>query len=196
MGLSVSSRTLLNATANGALMRKTEDAAFELLEELALNNDHGPAERQIRRHNVNSVDTDAVQTLTTQVANLTRQLQNGCLSMNSGQTASVLCIWGQGPHPSEPCQVGNAMKTESMPMDQANFVGNFNRQQNNPYSDSYNPSWKNHPNFSWNNTHNAMPTQRAPQPHREKKVDLEKMMAKMAEHTNNFMAETKIALQN
>ena len=29
-------------------------------------------------------------------------------------------------------------------------MGNFNRQlQNNPYSNTYNPEWKQHPNFSW-----------------------------------------------
>ena len=71
------SRTLLNAATNGALIRKIEDATFALLEELALNNDHGPAKRYILRRNVNSVDTDAVQTLVAKVVNLTRQLQNG-----------------------------------------------------------------------------------------------------------------------
>jgi hypothetical protein len=29
----------------------------------------------------------------------------------------------------------------------ANYVGNFSI--NNPYSSTYNPGWKNHPNFSW-----------------------------------------------
>ena len=51
---------MVNAAANGALMSKTEDATFALLEELAVNNDHGPTKRQI-----SSVDTDAVQTLAT-----------------------------------------------------------------------------------------------------------------------------------
>ncbi|KAH9801189.1 hypothetical protein KPL71_000934 [Citrus sinensis] len=35
-----------------------------------------------------------------------------------------------------------------------NYVRNFNRQpQNNPYSNTYNPDWKQHPNFSWS-SHN------------------------------------------
>ena len=37
--------------------------------------------------------------------------------------------------------------------------------------------------------------QQAP-PTREKKADLESLMAKMEEHTNSFMAETRTALQN
>ena len=35
-----------------------------------------------------------------------------------------------------------------------NYVGSFNRQnQDNPYSNTYNPGWRHHPNFSWSNQH-------------------------------------------
>ncbi|XP_075499729.1 uncharacterized protein LOC142538253 [Primulina tabacum] len=37
-----------------------------------------------------------------------------------------------------------------------NFVGNQWRQQSNPYSSTYNPGWKNHPNLSWKNTENSL----------------------------------------
>ena len=41
-------------------------------------------------------------------------------------------------------------------MEQANYVGNQfqKRQANNPYSNTYNPGWRNHPNFSWSNNNN------------------------------------------
>ena len=33
-----------------------------------------------------------------------------------------------------------------------NYMGSFNRQnQDNPYSNTYNPGWRQHPNFSWTN---------------------------------------------
>ena len=33
-----------------------------------------------------------------------------------------------------------------------NYVGSFNKQnQDNPYSNTYNPGWRQHPNFSWSN---------------------------------------------
>ena len=33
-----------------------------------------------------------------------------------------------------------------------NYVGNFNRQnQSNPYLNTYNTGWRQHPNFSWSN---------------------------------------------
>ncbi len=41
------------------------------------------------------------------------------------------------------------------PIEQMNYVnngGNFNqRQPNNPYLNTYNLGWRNHPNFSWSN---------------------------------------------
>ncbi|XP_075475703.1 uncharacterized protein LOC142509842 [Primulina tabacum] len=46
-----------------------------------------------------------------------------------------------------------------------NFVGNQWRQQSNPYSSTYNPGWKNHPNLSWKNTENSLnPTHIPPLP--------------------------------
>ena len=36
-----------------------------------------------------------------------------------------------------------------------NYVGNYNaggyNRGNNPYSNTYNPEWRQHPNFSWSN---------------------------------------------
>ncbi|KAE8726736.1 hypothetical protein F3Y22_tig00006396pilonHSYRG00002 [Hibiscus syriacus] len=32
-----------------------------------------------------------------------------------------------------------------------NYVGNYNRGNNNPYSNTYNPGWRQHSNFSWEN---------------------------------------------
>ena len=42
-------KNLVNAAAGGALMNRTEEAAFTLLEEMALNNKYGGAECSILR---------------------------------------------------------------------------------------------------------------------------------------------------
>jgi hypothetical protein len=40
---------------------------------------------------------------------------------------------------------------------QANYVGHNNYPpKNNPFSNTYNPGWRNHPNFSWSNNQNAL----------------------------------------
>ncbi|XP_075499738.1 uncharacterized protein LOC142538265 [Primulina tabacum] len=40
--------------------------------------------------------------------------------------------------------------------DSVNYVGNQGRQQYNPYSFSYNPGWRNHPNFGWRQSENTV----------------------------------------
>ncbi|MED6202648.1 hypothetical protein PIB30_107644, partial [Stylosanthes scabra] len=44
-----------------------------------------------------------------------------------------------------------ANATNQTSMEQVNFMRNPSRQQSNPYSNNYNPGWRNHPNFSWSN---------------------------------------------
>ena len=49
------------------------------------------------------------------------------------------CNWCGGAHLSDECTN----------IEQAQFVSNYNRAQNNPYSNTYNSGWRNHPNFAW-----------------------------------------------
>ncbi|MED6202225.1 hypothetical protein PIB30_103178 [Stylosanthes scabra] len=57
--------------------------------------------------------------------------------------------------------------------EQVNYMGNQPRPpQNDPYSNTYNPGWRNHPNFSWggnqgqrsNNNRQQQPFQQPPPP--------------------------------
>ena len=65
----------------------------------------------------------------------------------------VSCNLCSGPHESVDCQAGNPFAPRSS--EQVSFVNynrNFNNQprpQNNPYSNTYNPHWRNHPNLLW-----------------------------------------------
>jgi len=60
------------------------------------------------------------------------------------QLQSHVCDLCVRCHFSGDCQVG-----------QANYVNNFQR-SNNPYSNTFTPAWKNHPNLSWGNNNNVM----------------------------------------
>ena len=42
--------------------------------------------------------------------------------------------------------------------EQVNVVDNFKRASPNPYSQTYNSSWRNHPNFNWRNDNHAQPS--------------------------------------
>ncbi|XP_035845295.1 uncharacterized protein LOC118491547 [Helianthus annuus] len=61
-------------------------------------------------------------------------------------------------------QVGD-FPTGEMSHEHVDFMGNQYRPQNNPYSNTYNPGWKNHPNFSWKpDASNLHPPRFAPRP--------------------------------
>ncbi|CAL1365876.1 unnamed protein product [Linum trigynum] len=62
-----------------------------------------------------------------------------------GKQAVMSCDWcSSTSHEMAECQ---AMKEATTPEDQVNFVANA--RVNNPYSNTYNPVWRNHPNFAW-----------------------------------------------
>lgn len=65
------------------------------------------------------------------------------------QIAELSCVYYGEEHVFDNCP-GNSASV--------NYVGNFNRQpQNNPYSNTYNLGWKQHPNFSWSNQNQHAP---------------------------------------
>ena len=82
---------------------------------------------------------DDITTLQAQVSLLTKKLEE----VSMIQVPPSACNWCGVPHPSETCLGEAAMK-------QANAMGNnFQNPQFNPYSNTYNAGWKQHPNLSW-----------------------------------------------
>ncbi|KAL0453837.1 UNVERIFIED_CONTAM: hypothetical protein Slati_1361800 [Sesamum latifolium] len=84
---------------------------------------------------------------------------------------------GQMGHVSQDCQIGNP----SVINEDANFISHGGRSNFNPYSNTYNPGWRSHPNFSWSNNQQQGPP-RPPQPPQpppqEPKSNLEDMFFK------------------
>ncbi|KAL4597574.1 hypothetical protein ACB092_11G000200 [Castanea dentata] len=173
---------MVDAAAGGALMSKTHEAAYELLEELASNNYQWPTERAMPRKIAGVLELDSITSLAAQMATLSQQL--GKMNVNAIQT-NVVCDHCSGNHSSADCQVGNPFAQSSY--GQANYVSNY-QCQNNPYLNTYNPGWRNHPNFSWsNNQGQAKQPQQFPQ--QEKKLTLEDMFM-------HYLQKTYVAIQN
>jgi hypothetical protein len=69
--------------------------------------------------------------------------------------------------------------------------------KNNPYSNTYNPGWRNQPNFFWSNNQNALNPQgqqrnfqQAAQPVQEsKKSDIESLVKQMATQQQGFQQQ-------
>ncbi|XP_062094038.1 uncharacterized protein LOC133800081 [Humulus lupulus] len=143
-GLNAASRMVLDASANGAILFKFYNEAFEILERIASNNYQWSNIRAPTSRKVAGVlEVDA---LTAQMASMTNILKNMSMGGNvqpaaAIQSAEVSCVY-----------CGDGHTFENFPSNPASvfYVGNQNsNRNNNPYSNTYNPAWRHHPNLSW-----------------------------------------------
>ncbi|KAL5559239.1 hypothetical protein UlMin_035450 [Ulmus minor] len=175
---------MIDATAGGSLMGKTPEDAHELLEIMTENNNQWHSEQVTAKRPAAVHEIDSVNALSAQVAALSRKMDS--LSSKLESKPTVECDLCGGNHASIECQVGNPFASPNA--EQANYVSNFQRPQNNPYSTTYNPGWRNHPNLSWGNNQGGFkPSSSFHQPQEKKQSDLEEILGKFIEETRaNF----------
>ena len=142
-------------------------------------------------------ETDNISAMSAQIENLNKKFDS-LMSINSVKSSNGVCDICAGIH----CSIDCPMR-ESFPdymQEQVNQVNDFNRQRNNPYSNTYNPGWRQHPNFQWSNTQNIQNPPPRPQAvpfqPQEKKSSVEDLIAQLAQNTNNFMQATQTSFQN
>ncbi|KAM1476364.1 hypothetical protein TB2_037353 [Malus domestica] len=145
-GLLPLERQMLDASAGGALVDKTPMAAKVLIANRALNAQQyeGVGQRGPPRHQVHEVS--ATSDLHSQLANLTSivsQMAEG-MKMQGPVICGVCSIQG---HVSEKCP----QLIENGGWESANAIGfqSQNQARHDPYSNTYNPGWRDHPNFKW-----------------------------------------------
>ena len=73
-GLRNATRTVIDASAGGALMKKTSDQAYEILEDAATNTNQWPKEKTTLVKVIGCTDNEVLNNLVTHVAQLTKQL--------------------------------------------------------------------------------------------------------------------------
>ncbi|CAN6685849.1 unnamed protein product [Malus baccata var. baccata] len=137
---------MLDASAGGALVDKTPMAAKILIPNRALNAQQyeGVGQRGPPRHQVHEVSSTS--DLHSQLANLTfivSQMAEG-MKMQGPVVCGVCSIQG---HVSEKCP----QLIENGGWESANAIGfqSQNQPRHDPYSNTYNPGWRDHPNFKW-----------------------------------------------
>ncbi|XP_050877114.1 uncharacterized protein LOC127080868 [Lathyrus oleraceus] len=132
----------LSAAVGGALMDKPYDEAYELIESMAQNHFQWGGERVTVEkptpkggmYEVNGIDR-----VNAKVDALTQKIESLAITPAATVTAVTpnyeLC--GTPEHTNVDCQLLAGIPT-----------GKVNYAQGNPYSNTYNPGWRNHPNFS------------------------------------------------
>ncbi|CAN6586195.1 unnamed protein product [Malus baccata var. baccata] len=145
-GLLPLERQMLDASAGGALVDKTPMAAKVLIANRALNAQQyeGVGQRGPPRHQVHEVSSTS--DLHSQLANLTSivsQMAEG-MKIQGPMVCGVCSIEG---HVSEKCP----QLIENGGWESANAIGfqGQNQSRHDPYSNTYNPGWRDHPNFKW-----------------------------------------------
>ncbi|XP_075521327.1 uncharacterized protein LOC142554548 [Primulina tabacum] len=195
-GLISSNRTMIDAAACGNLLRKTAEEGYELLEEMAANSYHLQSERNTQRRNVGVHQVTDFSAVTAQLEALNRKIDSMNVNGTAMRLQEIFCEKYGGEHYVKDCQdSGPFYVNEEAPVNQ---VGVQNRLSNDPYSSTYNPRWRQHPNFSWGGQGSQTRPQGGQQyskhpmyrhDPREEKSNLEQMMSK-------FISATETRLQN
>ena len=173
-GLHGNLRSSIDAAAGGALMAKTYEEAYQLIETMATNNYQWPTARMTQPTVAGIFEVDGVTAITAQISALSKKID----MWKGGQTQSVavICELCAGEHSTDQC----AINPESV-----QFISNYNRIPQNTYQNTYNQGNRNL-NQSWNNNQN----QQAPRPSyppgfqnqqqvpRQEKSDLEELISK------------------
>ncbi|KAK8609109.1 hypothetical protein V6N13_025416 [Hibiscus sabdariffa] len=142
-GVNAPTRMMLDASANGTLLDKSPAEAFDILDMIANNDYQFPSARLGTERKAQGIlELDAKDSVSAQLSAITNMLKNLQRSneVKDVKAASSSCLLCHGNHHEHECPSNQ----ESI-----NYVGNHNRGNNNPYSNTYNQGWRQYPNFSW-----------------------------------------------
>ena len=141
-GLSRPTRTLIDASTGGAIMGKNEVEAYQILENIALNDCQWSVEKAAPKKPVRVFDLDMFTNLSAQVSTLSKKLQasqqlGSQVSVHKVEESPLACEQCHGPHPTSQCLMMNVMG--DLTIEQAQYMAKFPQNQNfNLYDQNYN----------------------------------------------------------
>ncbi|KAK8656617.1 hypothetical protein V6N13_098562 [Hibiscus sabdariffa] len=145
-------RMMLDASANGTLLDKPPREGLEILDKLAQNDYQHPTSRRgsTRR---GTAQLDSSDTILAQIASLTNMVKNMQKQSHIQEVKAFDASCEQCGSNHDASECGQQVESSC-------YVGNYNR---NTMSNTYNPAWRNHPNFSWKNQNNTLNPQQPTQ---------------------------------
>ena len=135
-------------------MEKNSEEAYELFETLSENSQQFSCRTRQMGKKQGVYEVQSQGNVTTQMAAMDKKIDMIIKAMASnsmlGQPSKEVCaICSHTNHTTECCPMSSFTDQEH-----TNYVGNTFPKQNNPYSNTYNLGWRNHPNFSWGRNQN------------------------------------------
>ena len=138
---------MIDAASGGALVDKTPEAVRNLIANMAANSQQFGTRLDPLSKHVNEVN---IFSLEQQIASLTSLVHQ--IVVGNIQTAKACGICSVVGHPTDMC--ASLFKIQEEPIEQVNvasgFLGQLQRKYD-PYSSTYNPGWRDHPNLSYRN---------------------------------------------
>ena len=132
---------MVNATTSGTINNKAPKDAYEFIEEMSLNNYQLQVMRTKPMKAAGVFNLDVVTMISNQVELLNKKIDG---LYGSTQVHLVIRYYSNGGGACKEYQPFNPCIKE----EQVQYMGNNkSRPQNNPYSNTYNAGWRNHPNF-------------------------------------------------
>ncbi|XP_015960983.1 uncharacterized protein LOC107484945 [Arachis duranensis] len=164
--------------------KKIIEEAIDIIETVANNKFFYASDKSNNRRvmKLNHMDVLLAQNkmITKQLADLTKQMERN-------QVAVVTTP----PPAQEGVHTGEGGDCE-----QANYVGNSSKQSYDPYSKTYNPGWKNHPNFRWENQQDQGQDHRYHNPNQNNNAAYQHSTQKPYQHPPNNYSQYPYQTQN
>ncbi|XP_073154065.1 uncharacterized protein [Henckelia pumila] len=139
---------------------------------MASSSYHPQSERGAARKSTGIHQIDAFTSVAAQLEVMNKRIKELSVGNSVMRVQEVWCEKCGAEHFTKDCQ------TFSQPEGvMTSHMGNQNRPRNDPFSNSYNPGWRQHPNFSWGGQNNkAYGNQNYSRQPQEEKSSLEQMM--------------------
>ncbi|PIN03721.1 DNA-directed DNA polymerase [Handroanthus impetiginosus] len=172
-GLTDGGKDKLDHLNRDSFLSGTIVQCHNLLNNLVANYYEKKSERATSSKATGVIEVDQVTALNAKIDFLMQSMKK--FGVNQVKHTPIICEECGESHPSEQ----HPHSVESI-----QFVSNAQKSQNNPYSNTYNPGWRQYPNFSWNNNQEqgSAPRfqqggqQQVQQPMQEKKLSLEETL--------------------
>ncbi|KAL4383450.1 hypothetical protein GQ457_15G030010 [Hibiscus cannabinus] len=138
-------RMMLDASANGTLLVKPPREGLEIMEKLAQNDYQQPTTRRgnIRR---DTAQLDSSDTILAQISALTNMVKNMQRQSNTQEVKALDAFFELCDNNHDASECGQAPESSF-------YIREYNMKI---MSNTYNPAWRKHPNFSWQNKNNTL----------------------------------------
>ncbi|XP_019155105.1 PREDICTED: uncharacterized protein LOC109151969 [Ipomoea nil] len=189
-GLLPMERNMMDAASGGAIVNKTPREARDLISIMAANSQQFGCRQEASPRRVNEVNISSLDNKLSQLTTLVQQLV--VRNVQQVKACGICAVTG---HPTDMCPTLQYNSCEDV-----NAVGGFPGQpQRNydPYSNTYNPGWRDHPNFSYKARPQFQQFQPIPQQSSSNSgTSLEDIVKSLATNTQQFQQKTRTSIQH